>query len=110
MRSDRPDAGAVLPVSLAQPQEDRARLVLGLKSDEEDGVGGFQVGVRRALAEHDLGSKEVRLLLRQRSSAEVDVVGAERYAREGAVGVGVLGGHPAARQDSRATGLGEATG
>ena len=31
---------------LAQPQEDRRRLVLGLEAREDDGAGGLEVGVR----------------------------------------------------------------
>ncbi len=110
-RRDRDDARARrTPGGLAQPQEDRARLVLGLEAGEDDGGGGLEVGVRRALAEHDLGGEERGLLRRERTGAEVDVVGAEGDAGELAVGVAVLGGDPAAGQHGGRAGVGEPAG
>ena len=61
--------------------------------------------VAPSAAQHDLGGEERRLLGRVRAGAEVDVVGAERDARELAVGVGVLGGEPAAGQHADGAGV-----
>ena len=74
----------------------------GSSPTRSDGVGGLEVGVRRTPSgrQHDLGGEERGLLGRVRPGPEVDVVGAERDPGEGAVGVGVLGGEPAAGQDA----------
>ncbi|MEI2821143.1 MAG: hypothetical protein V9E81_13435 [Marmoricola sp.] len=51
---------------------------------------------------HDLGSaRKPGLLSGVLTGPEVDVVGAERHARELAVGVGVLGGEPATGEHGR---------
>ena len=85
---------------LAQPQEDRAGLVLGLQADQHDGAGALSRSayVDVAWPQHDLGGQELGLLGGVRPGAEVDVVGAEGDPGELGVRVGVLGGQPAAGQ------------
>ena len=110
-RRDGDDLGAGAAVGLAQPQEDRSGLVLGLEAGQQHGVGTLEVGVGRGAVaragEHDVGGEEGRLLGRERPGAEVDVVGAEGCPGELRVGVAVLGGDPAAGQHPHATGRGE---
>ena len=114
-RRDRDDPrGRRTERSLAQPQEDRAGLVLGLEADQHDGVGALEVGVgHRAVAgtaQHHLGGEERRLLGRERTGPEVDVVGAERDPGELAVGEAVLGGDPATGQHADRAGRGQTAG
>ena len=92
-----PGLQAALAVGLAQPQEDRAGLLLGLEADQQHRGGGLQVGVGHAPAGAGDGvGEEVGLLVGVRPGAEVDVVGAQHGAGELGVGVRVLHGQPAA--------------
>ena len=108
VRRDRVDRQQAAACGLAETEEDRGCLVLGLESDEYDGTRGLQVGVRDRVArrpvQHDLGGQELGLLGGVGTRTEVDVVGAEGDPRELGVGVGVLGGEPATGQHTDTTG------
>ena len=98
---DSGDLQARLTHSLAQAQEHRAALVLGLESDQQDLPGALQVGVRdvEAGARH-VGSQERTLFLAGATRTEVDRVGADDGARELRPCPGVLEGEVAAGQEA----------
>ena len=98
---DRGDLQARLTHSLAQAQEHRAALVLGLEGDQQHLPGALQVGVRdvEAGARH-VGSQERTLFLAGATRTEVDRVGSDDGARELRPGPGVLEGEVAAGQEA----------
>ena len=87
--------------ALAQAQEHRAALVLGLQAQEQDLPGPLQVAVgdgAQSGAGH-AGGQEGVLLLAVGAHALVDVVGAQDGAGEAGPGPGVLQGEAAAGQE-----------
>ena len=88
---------------LAEPQEDRAGLVLGLQADEDDGRRLLEIAIRDGQVRGgDVRGQEVGLLGGVHAGPEVDVVGAQHGAREHAVRERVLGGQASARQHADA--------
>ena len=89
---------------LAQPQEDRAGLLLRLEADQQHRAGGLQVGVGHAAAPvpATAWARKSASSSRVRPGPEVDVVGAEHGAGELGVRVRVLQGQPAAGQHADA--------
>jgi hypothetical protein len=97
-RGDGPRGQPTLAVGLAEPEEDRAGLFLGLEADQQNRARLLQLGVRHPLAVEGVPGaghgvhQEVGLLGRMLPSPEIDVVGAEHDPGELGVRVGVLEG------------------
>ena len=95
-RGQRPGREALLAVRLAQPQEDRAGLLLRLEADQQHRARRLQVGEGDALSGAGHGmDQEVGLLVGVGPSPEVDVVRTQHHSGELRVAVGVLQGEPA---------------
>ena len=99
---ERPGLQTLLAVGLAQPEEDRAGLLLRLEADQQHRARGLQVGEGHpaSAAGHDMG-QEVGLLVGMLAGPEVDVVRAEHRTGELGVRVRVLHGQPATGQHAR---------